>query len=169
MAVVVRAEVSVDRRSIHDVLARAFPTAQEAILVERLRETGRLLISLVAESEAGIVGHIAFSPVTIDNRASEVIGVGLAPLAVRPDRQRRGVGAQLVSAGLSACKVAGVGFVVLLGEPDYYRRFGFQKASLWGVANIYGVDEPFMALELCPAAIAPGLLRYAPEFDDLST
>ena len=94
-------------------------------------------------------------------------GVGLAPLAVRPEWQRRGVGAQLVRAGVTACECAGVGFIVLLGEPEYYRRFGFLKASLIGLDNEYGADDAFMALELFPQAVVAAMVRYAPEFDEL--
>ena len=139
----------------------------EALLVDRLRENGRLLISLVAAVEDTIVGHIAFSPVTIKVAKTELIGAGLAPVAVLPKWQRRGVGAQLIRAGLSASEAAGTPFIVVLGEPDYYRRFGFKKASLWGVKNVYGVDEPFMAMALRPDSIQPGLALYAPEFASL--
>jgi putative acetyltransferase len=168
MQTIVRRETAGDERVIHKLLATAFPTDQEALLVDRLRENGRLSISLVAEVEDTIVGHIAFSPVTIKHANTELIGAGLAPVAVLPQWQRRGVGAQLVRAGLSASTKAGTRFIIVLGEPDYYRRFGFKNASLWRVTNIYGVDEPFMALELRPDSIHPGLALYAPEFAGLS-
>ena len=145
----------------------AFPTEQEANLVDRLRRNGCLRISLVAESAGEIVGQIAFSAVTICGARANVQGVGLAPLAVRPEWQRRGVGAQLVHAGVTACEYAGVGLIVLLGEPEYYRRFGFLKASSIGLDNEYGADDAFMALELFPQAVVAGMVRYAPEFDEL--
>lgn len=168
METIIRSEKPGDERVIHELIVSAFPTDQEARLVDRLRESGRLSISLVAEVETTIIGHIAFSPVTIKNADTELIGAGLAPVAVRRKSQRRGVGAQLVGAGLAAGDAAGFRFIVVLGEPDYYRRFGFKKASFWGVKNVYGVDEPFMALELQPDSIAPGLALYAPEFANLS-
>ena len=89
-------------------------------------------------------------------------------VSVLPQWQRRGVGAQLMSAGLAAGDAAAIRFIVVLGEPDYYRRFGFKRASLWGVQNVYGVDEPFMALELRPGSIHSGLALYAPEFAHLT-
>ena len=168
METIIRSEKRGEERVIHELIASAFPTDQEAQLVDRLRANDRLLISLVAEVEDTIVGHIAFSPVTIQAAKTELIGAGLAPVAVLPKWQRRGVGAQLIRAGLSASEAAGCGFIVVLGEPDYYRRFGFKKTSFWGVNNVYGVDEPFMALELRPDSIQPGLALYAPEFANLS-
>ena len=168
MGTIIRSERPGDKRMIHGLMVSAFRTDQEALLVDRLRENGRLLISLVAAVEDTIIGHIAFSPVTIKDANTELIGAGLAPIAVLPEWQRRGVGAQLVSAGLAAGDAAGIRFIVVLGEPDYYRRFGFKKASFWGVKNAYAVDEPFMALELRLDSIQPGLALYAPEFASLS-
>ena len=167
METIIRSEKRGEERVIHELIVSAFPTDQEALLVDRLRENGRLLISLVAAVEDTIVGHIAFSPVTIKVAKTELIGAGLAPVAVLPKWQRCGVGAQLIRAGLSASEAAGTPFIVVLGEPDYYRRFGFRKASLWGVTNVYGVDEPFMAMALRPDSIQPGLALYAPEFASL--
>jgi putative acetyltransferase len=157
-----------DERAVHELITSAFLTDQEARLVDRLRENGRLSISLVAEAENTIVAHIAFSPTTIKNVDRELSGLGLAPLAVLPAWQRRGVGTRLVRAGLKISETVGFGFVVVLGEPDYYHRFGFKSASLWGVTNVYGVDAPFMALELRPDSILPGLALYAPEFAGLN-
>lgn len=168
MEIIIRSEKPGDEQVIHELIRRAFPTEQEALLVDRLRDNARLLVSLVAEVEETIVGHIAFSPVTIKGENSEVMGAGLAPVSVLPQWQRRGVGAQLMSAGLAAGYAAGIRFIVVLGEPDYYRRFGFKRASLWGVQNVYGVDEPFMALELRPSSIQSGLALYAPEFSHLT-
>ena len=93
----------------------------------------------------------------------------MAPLAVLPAFQRRGVGTRLTQAGLEACRAAGFPFVVVLGEPDFYRRFEFQKASARGLRNAYGVDDPFMVIELRSASLPPGggLVKYAPEFADL--
>jgi putative acetyltransferase len=168
MKYLIRAERPTDKLEIHNLLASAFPTEQEADLVDRLRANGRLMVSLVAEVEGTLAGHIAFSPVTIDDRERVVAGAGLAPLAVHPRWQRRGIGAGLVRRGLADCKQAGIGFVVVLGEPEYYRRFGFQTASLRTVTNVYGVDEPFMLIELRSGSLRPGVARYAPEFAALS-
>lgn len=168
MNIIIRSEKRGDEQAIRGMLVSAFPTDQEALLVDRLRIGGRLLVSLVAEVGGEIVGHIAFSPVTVVNAENAVTGAGLAPVAVRRDWQNRGVGSRLIRSGLSACDSAGAGFVVVVGEPDYYRRFGFEQASPRGVTNTYGVDAPFMLVELRPGLLQPGLATYAPEFADLS-
>ena len=168
METIIRREKPGDESSIRRLILGAFPGDQEALLVDRLRDNGRLLISLVAEVDGSLVGHVAFSPVVIKNVNRELIGAGLAPLAVLPEWQRRGIGAQLVRAGLSASEAAGTAFVVVVGEPDYYLRFGFKKASLCKVTNVYGVDAPFMALEFRPGSVQPGLALYAPVFAELT-
>ena len=141
---------------------------QEAQLVERLRQHGRLVVSIVAELDGQIVGHIAFSFVEIAGLLNRPVGVGLAPLAVSPKIQGRGVGARLVREGLFACEREGVGFVVVLGEPGYYKRFGFKKASRFGVENEYGATDAFMILELKPDSMRAGRILYAPEFAELT-
>ena len=168
MNVIIRSENHGDELAIRRVLVGAFPTDQEALLVDKLRSNGRLQLSLVGEAGGEIIGYIAFSPVTVVNSEEQVIGAGLAPVAVRSDWQNRGVGARLIQAGLSACRNAGLGFVVVLGAPEYYYRFGFEKASLRGVMNGYGVDAPFMLVEFRPGAVGRGLAAYAPEFADLA-
>jgi len=101
-----------------------------------------------------------------------ISGVGLAPVAVLPAHQRAGVGGRLVEEGLRRLREAGHGFCVVLGHPGYYPRFGFLPASDFGVRWERDVpDRAFMALELCPGALAghPGVVRYAPEFDGLQS
>jgi putative acetyltransferase len=166
MVVSIRPEQPADAAAIRRVLEAAFPTAAEARLVELLGAEVHLVISLVAESDGEIVGHIAFSPVRIDGESVEGIGIGLAPLAVVPEYQRRGIGGQLIREGLAACEHAGYGFVVVLGEPEYYQRFGFTRADRRGLGNEYGADEAFMVLELREGRIPEdgGLVRYGPEF-----
>lgn len=157
----IRPEAPADIAAIHDLVAGCFPSDAEARLIDALRAAGRLSLSLVAEDAGGILGHVAFSPMT-----GLVGGVGLAPLAVHPAHRRRGIGAQLARAGLVACADLGVGWVVVLGDPAYYGRFGFAPASRWGLIGEYGGGDAFQALELIPGAIDPtaGLIRYAPEF-----
>ena len=116
-----------------------------------------------------IVSHIAFSEVTIAGLISNSTGVGLAPVTIVPELQRRGLGAQLVGEGLCACERFGVGFVVVLGAPEYYHRFGFRSADLFGLENEYSANKSFMALELKTGSITPGLVHYAPEFSDLAS
>jgi len=150
-------------RAIHEA---SFPTAAEARLVDLLREAGRLAASLVAEVGGAVAGHVAFSPVTVGSGA---VGAGLAPLAVLPDYRRRGVGAELVAAGMAACREAGFGWAVVLGEPDYYGRFGFRPAPGFGLSDEYGGGDAFQVVELTPGAlpVGAGLVRYAPEFASL--
>ena len=168
--VAIRVEQPGDIESIGRVHRAAFPTVAEARLVEQLRRHGRLWLSLVAEDESGIIGHIAFSPVRIEGSNEPTPGVGLAPVAVLPDYQRQGIGSRLIREGLSACKQAGFSFVVVLGEPAYYHRFGFEPASRWKLGNEYGAEEAFMAIELQNGALPAGggLIVYAHEFAELA-
>jgi putative acetyltransferase len=160
----VRPEQPGDIEAVARVHEAAFPTPAEARLVGLLRAAGKATVTLVAVSEGRVVGHVLFSPVTIDG--CPTVGLGLAPVAVLPECQRRGVGSSLIEAGLDACRGAGVSYAVVLGHPDYYPRFGFRRASERGLGNEYGADEAFMVLELRPASLPPGggLVRYAPEF-----
>ena len=162
--VTVRAEADGDLAAVRAVHLAAFPSALESKLVEALRAAGKAVISLVAEDDAHVVGHVLFSPVSVERGTAQ--GVGLAPVAVLPDHQRRGIGARLVRAGLARATTLGYDFVVVLGEPHYDRRFGFQAASGFGLGNAYQVDEPFMALALSTTGLTAvsGLVRYEPEF-----
>lgn len=148
------------------MLTRAFPTDAEARLVDALRERAERCISLVAETKPGaVVGQILFTPVEI---GSASCAVGLAPMSVVPELQRRGIGSALVKAGLSACRAAGERAVVVLGHVDYYPRFGFRPASDHGLYYRNPGPEPaFMALELEPNALQgrTGEVRYHEAFD----
>lgn len=159
----IRSERSDDVSSIRELLAECFPTTAEADLVDRLRAARRLLISLVAECDDAVVGHVAMSPVTVADGRS---GAGLAPVAVLPGFQRQGIGRKLVDAALATCRDAHLGWAVVLGEPDYYARFGFVPASRSGLSDEYGGGEAFQAVELVPGSlpVGAGQVRYAPEF-----
>jgi len=165
----VRPETPADVASIRALTTRAFGGTGEAVLVDRLRARGALVVSWVAEYGGEVVGHVAFSPVALFG-APAVRCLGLGPMAVAPERQRGGVGSLLVRAGLARCRDLGGEAVVVLGHPEYYPRFGFLPASRFGVRCAWDVpDEVFMALELCPGALrdARGPAAYAPEFDDV--
>ena len=161
----IRPETTADAAAIRHVHEAAFPTAAEADLVERLRASSKAVIALVAEDEGQIVGHILFSPVTLVPLAGTV-GLGLAPVAVLPDHEKHGVGRRLVQNGLAECRAWGAGFVVVLGEPEYYGRFGFEPASEHGLLNEYLADPKFMVFELKTGALPPRgtLIKYAREF-----
>ena len=167
----IRPECSVDIAAIRQVNNAAFPTPAEGQLVDALRAAGRLSISLVAEHDGATVGHVAFSPVTLDGHADLRGGLGLAPVAVVPQFQAQGIGGRLIREALSVATAARCTFVVVLGEPAYYTRFGFVPATRFGLQNEYGVGDEFMALELQAGSLArrAGLIRYAPEFATLTT
>jgi len=167
----IRADRPDDWPSIYALHAASFPTAAEARLVDSLRSAGRLSVSLVAEVDCAVVGHIAFSPVTVALSTPQTAGAGLAPLAVREAYRRRGIAAELVRAGLAACLLAGYGWAVVLGEPTYYSRFGFGPAAKFGLADEYGGGEAFQALELVAGALptGTGLVHYAPEFAEFAS
>ncbi|HEY6726630.1 MAG TPA: N-acetyltransferase, partial [Polyangiaceae bacterium] len=107
---------------------------QEAALVDAFRTASRLAFSLVAVEREQVVGHVAFSPVTINGEPGPL---GLAPLAVRSGRRRRGIAAELVREGLELCQAAGTGLVVVLGDPRYYARFGFELARRYALRDEY--------------------------------
>lgn len=160
-----RPETPEDIPAIHSLLGACFPTALEGDLVDNLRAAGDLWLSLVKEEAGQVVGHVAFSPVEVEGSAGGQ-GVGLGPLAVLEGWRRRGIGAELVREGLARCRAQGWAFVVVLGDPAYYSRFGFRAAREWGLRDEYGGGDAFQALELCPEALdgARGLVRYAPAF-----
>jgi putative acetyltransferase len=166
----IRAEQTGDAAAIRSLHCAAFPTDDEARLVDRLRANGHARISLVAEADGAVVGHILFSPVSIVGHLSDGSGLGLAPVAVLPSHQRMGVGSNLIREGLAACRQAGYRFIVLIGYPAYYPRFGFQRASLAGLQNEYGADEAFMLLELLPGSLPAGggLVKYGAEFAEFA-
>jgi putative acetyltransferase len=165
----IRDERAGDRAAIFDVVSRAFPTAAEADLVERLRDAGAATISLVALRDARVVGHILFSPVRVEGEGASFEAIGLAPMAVAPEVQRDGIGSSLVRAGLDACRWRGHDVVFVLGHPSYYPRFGFEAAAPRGLHYAEGFERAFFVAELAPGALGGrrGVVRYRPEFDGL--
>ena len=160
----IRPETPRDHAAIHAVHLAAFPTDVEARLVENLRAADRrLAISLVADIEDGVVGHVAFSPVTVGTTTG---ALGLAPVGVLPAFQGRGIGSRLIEEGLAQARGLRVPFVVLLGEPAYYARFGFIAASAFGLRDEYGGGPAFQVIELVEGTMPAdgGLVQYAPEF-----
>jgi putative acetyltransferase len=166
----VRPEEERDQLAIYAITAAAFDGAPEADLIDRLRQVADPFISLVAEVDGRVVGHILFTPVSITGTEETSMEMGLAPMAVAPGLQRRGIGSALVERGLVACREAGHDIVVVLGHPEYYPRFGFERASTHGIRWEAEVpDEVFMVLELTPETLASrtGVVRYHPEFSQL--
>jgi|GEM_PF-118588 len=165
----VRQETAGDEPAICALNASAFKTDAEARLVDALRASGALTLSLVAVLDGAIVGHIAFSPVTVDAGGHTVQGVGLAPMAVAPSHQRKGIGARLIEEGLGALRARGHAFCVVLGHVDYYPRHGFLPARPRGMRWEQGHDGAFFVQALAPGGLdgVSGVVRYRPEFDAL--
>jgi putative acetyltransferase len=163
---VIRAERAEDIVRVRDVNLRAFDTPLEAKLVDALRRDADPIISLVAVDGRALVGHILFSPVTVLLQPDLRV-MGLAPMAVTPERQRQGIGSALVREGLAACERLGAAAVVVVGHAHYYPRFGFVPASSYGLASEYDVPaDVFMAREIMPGALGrvSGTVRYHPLF-----
>lgn len=162
----IRDEEKRDWAAVRAVNESAFETSVEADLVAALRAQAEPVISLVAEDDGTIIGHIMFSPVVLEGHPGLKV-MGLAPMAVVFERQRRGVGSSLVRAGLERCRNLGFGAVVVLGHPEYYPRFGFSPAAGYGIGCEYEVpEEVFMAVELQPGYLqgVSGKVKYHAAF-----
>lgn len=116
---IVREELPQDIDAIHSLNTRAFGRVQEADLVDKLRRNCSDLLSLVAVRQNEVVGHILFSPATVESEDRSTRGMGLAPIAVQPQYQRRGIGSKLIRAGISKLKSKHRAFVIVLGHPTY--------------------------------------------------
>ncbi|MBA7677950.1 N-acetyltransferase Eis [subsurface metagenome] len=165
----IRLETPEDKAAIRHVNVEAFGQKEEGELIEKLRNRGVLTLSLVAVQDDGIVGHTAFSPVVIESECSSFEAITLAPMAVLPTYQRKGIGSQMVRAGLEECKRLGHEIIVVLGHPNYYPRFGFVPAKPRGIECEFEVPkEAWMILELCEGALAGrrGIVRFRPEFKE---
>jgi putative acetyltransferase len=147
----------------------AFGSPAEAVLVDVLRSSVATLVSLVAAEDGEIQGHIMFSPVRIDG-AADVRAMGLAPMAVTPERQRRGIGTSLIAAGLEQCRQAGVEAVFVVGHPTYYPRYGFVPARGLGFTCEFNVrDDAFMVIELVRGRLErrAGTVHFHEAFKDV--
>lgn len=165
----IRTENEKDRAEVYALNSVAFASTTEADLVNALRKEAQPVISLVAEENGQIVGHIMFSPVTLTGH-EELKIMGLAPMAVAPEQQNRGYGSALVRAGLEQCRQLGAGAVVVLGHATYYPRFGFSPSSNAGISCEYDVpEEYFMVLELQPGYLQgkSGTIKYHNLFSDV--
>ena len=168
--VIIRPERPEDSFQIRHVNELAFGRPAEADLVDKLRRACGDALSLVAEDDGAIVGHILFTPVVVEGQPA--LGMGLAPMAVRPGHQRQGIGSQLVRRGLDSLRERGCPFVVVVGHPEYYPRFGFEPASKHGLVSQWEgmTDAVFMVLvlDLHAMAGASGVARYRDEFNEVT-
>jgi len=165
---VVRTETERDHAAVHTVNTRAFGRPEEAQLVDVLRRRTHPHVSLVAEDNDEIVGHILFTPVSLADYDGLIMG--LAPMAVVPSRQRMGIGSALVQAGLEHCGKIEAAAAVVLGHPSFYPKFGFFPASAFGLSCEYDVPaESFMARELRVGALrsASGTVSYDAAFGEI--
>jgi putative acetyltransferase len=163
----IRPEQPGDQPQIRIINQQAFGGDTEAELVDTLRQSGVSLISLVAEEDHQLIGHILFSPVTLSGQPRIPAIAGLGPMAVLPEWQRRGIGSLLVTTGLAYCASADYVAVVVLGHPAYYPRFGFVPAGGFKIKSEFNVpDEVFMVKELQNGALQDlmGTIQYHPAF-----
>ncbi|EBA14797.1 GCN5-related N-acetyltransferase [Roseobacter sp. SK209-2-6] len=160
----IRQETEGDIAAIRKVTEAAFALAEhssgtEAQIVDSLRQSGGLYLSLVAVQEGEVLGHLAFSPIRIAGQ--ECGWLGLGPVSTRPDQQRKGIGKALIEAGLAKLREKGVAGCTVLGDPGYYGRFGFVAD---GQLHFAGVPpEYFMSLSFV-GSTPKGEVTYAPAF-----
>jgi len=167
--ITIRPEQSDDIAAVRAINEAAFGEPTEATIVDSLRNACPDAVSLVAVEDDRILGHIFFSPAFVSGGHEATRGMGLAPMAVLPERQRQGIGSMLVQAGIDAMREWNIPFVIVLGHPEFYPRFGFVPASRHGLSCQWdGVpDEAFMILIPDETAMAGvyGTVRYRDEFD----
>jgi putative acetyltransferase len=164
----IRKEEPKDRDAVYHLNLVAFDNGPEADLVDKLRASCKEYLSFVAVEEGCVIGHILFTPVTVEDCSS--VGMGLAPMSVVPSQQRKGVGSRLVRYGLEFLRNAGCSYVIVLGHPEFYPRFGFELASKYQLCSQWeGVPEDAFMVVVFDSGALPqtgGIARYRDEFDD---
>lgn len=170
--VIIRTEKSGDYKDISRVNDLAFGQKNEGTLVEKLRKKPGFLpgLSLVAELEGKIVGHILFFPIQIVHKEKTFPSLALAPMCVLPEYQNQGIGTRLANEGFAAAKSLGFASVIVLGHENYYPRLGFEQARKWNIRAPFDVpSQYFFALELVPGALngVSGTVQYPDEFADV--
>ncbi len=166
----VREENKNDIEAIRAVNDRAFNQPQEGMVIEKLRNSGCDILSLVAVKDNEIAGHILFSPVVLDDHPGGTGGMGLAPMAVMQEFQGQGIGSMLVREGIKRLKERSVPFIIVLGHEQYYPRFGFEPASKYGIKcqwdGIPGAVFMIMILDRHRMKNVKGVARYRDEFNE---
>lgn len=175
--ITIRKEIPKDHNCVIELTAKAFETmpfseGDEDKLVARLRNAPGFIpeLSLVAELDGLIVGHILFTPLVIDNGQQQFESLVLGPVSVLPEFQKQGIGGKLIRAGHQKAIELGFRSVILIGHPEYYPRFGYKPASTWGIKTHYELpsDDVFMAVELTEGALknVSGMVIFPPEFGE---
>lgn len=167
---IIRTEYKGDFDDIREINEEAFNQPEEADLVESLRKNGQIIVSLVAEQNSVAIGHILFSKAHIEGHKINIAALG--PVAVLPEEQGAGIGSLLVREGFDECLSQGYDVVIVLGNPDFYSKFGFKPASEFGINSQWDniPNEAFMALELHAGALdnTEGTAHYPEEFNTLA-
>ena len=164
-SVTIRKEAATDRAAVRRINELAFEGAAEADLVEALHRDALVLASLVADVDRDTVGHVLFSRMWVDTPAGALEAACLAPVAVLPLQQRRGIGVALITSGIDEMRRLGERVVFVVGHPTYYPRFGFEQAGTYGLTSPFPADV-FMVMELVPGALrgVAGPVRYPAAF-----
>ena len=170
MNITIRKEEENDNIQIYEVNKLAFQQENEGKLIEKIRNTENFIpeLSIVAEIDNRIVGHILFSKIKIVGK-SVYESLALAPMAVIPEFQKKGIGSELVKIGIKMAKKLGFDSIIVIGHKEYYPKFGFQRASKWNIKCPFEVpDDVFMAIELTEKAFEgkAGTVEYPDEFNE---
>jgi putative acetyltransferase len=162
----IRAEEAGDEEGVREVLRSSFRRDAEVTLVDQLRAHDKAAISLVAICDGEVVGHVMFSPITVQYAFAGFRGLGLGPIGVRQEYQNNGIGAMLVQRGIETCRNRSIDVVFVLGNPHFWGRFGFTEARQYGLSSEYNADSSFLVLELQPQSLKRlrGVVRYSEEF-----
>lgn len=168
--ITVREENKSDLIAIKNVNDKAFGQPQEGNVIDKIRASDSRVLSMVAEIDKNVVGHIFYSTAEIAYDNEKIVGMGLAPLAVLPEYQRQGIGKRLINESISILRKRSVPFIIVLGHKDYYPKFGFEIASKYGIKcqweNV--PDEAFMILILDKEKMLNihGVARYRDEWNE---
>lgn len=160
----IRDAAAPDHAAIRAIITHAFGRADEANLVEQLRADGDVLFELVSGGDAALRGHVLYSRLTIERADERLAAAALAPVAVLPAFQRKGIGSALIRAGNERCAALGASAIIVLGHTEYYPRLGFSAAKAARLQAPFN-GPSFMGLELNPDALSGGgMVRYARAF-----
>jgi len=172
MDIIIRKETPDDFQQVARVIEMAFRQKSESALVEKLRHNSNYNanLSIVAEYNGNVIGHILFFPIAIRTGETRIESLALAPLSISPEFQKMGVGGRLIQEGLRKAREIGYTSAVVLGHPGHYAKFGFVPASTWGITAPFEVaGDAFMGIELVEGALihAAGAVEYPEEFSEL--